>query len=85
MRWSRLKFSLIQACAAKGLKKFLDKNLDYDQYCERFVEDLTQILQYVFREDQAEDRPQRLARACALGETAAVEPSRKYSAASMWK
>ena len=37
------------------------------------MEDLTQILQYVLREDQAEDHPQSLARACALNETAAVD------------
>jgi hypothetical protein len=73
LRWSRLKISLIQACAAKGLEEFLNNHLDFDQYREPFVEDLTQILQYVLREDQAEDRPQRLARACALGETAAVD------------
>jgi hypothetical protein len=44
LRWSRLKLSLIQACVAKGLKKFVSSKLDYDLHRERFVEDLTQIL-----------------------------------------
>jgi hypothetical protein len=45
LRWSRLKFSLIQACATKGLKGFLDTNLNYDLDRERSVQDLTEILQ----------------------------------------
>jgi hypothetical protein len=61
LRWSRLKLSLIQACAAEGLKEFLNTNLDYDLYRERFVEDLREILQDNLPEDDAEDRPQRLA------------------------
>ena len=73
LRWSRLKFSLIQACAAKGLQGFLNSKLDYDLYRERFVEDLTEILQDNLPEDDADDRPQRLARDCAMNETAAVD------------
>ena len=65
LRWSRLKFSLIQACAAKGLKELLENNLDYDLYRERFEEDLTEILEDNLPEDHAEDRLQRLARDCA--------------------
>jgi hypothetical protein len=72
LRWSRLKISLIQACAAKGLAEFLNNNVDYDQYLEHFVEDLAEILQVNLPEGQAEDLPLRLARACALNETAAV-------------
>jgi hypothetical protein len=30
LRWSRLKFSLVQTCAAQGLEEFLNSNLDYD-------------------------------------------------------
>src|SRR5262245_19655381 len=45
LRWSRLKLSLLQACAAKGLRGFLNSKLDYDLYRERFVQDLTKILQ----------------------------------------
>jgi hypothetical protein len=73
LRWSRLKLSLIQACAAKGLKGFLNSQLDYELYHERFVEDLTEILQDNLPEDEAEDRPQRLARDCAMNETGAVD------------
>ena len=73
LRWRRLKFSLIQACAANGLKGFLNSNLDYDLYRERFVEDLTEILQDNLPEDHAEDRPERLARDCALNKTDAVD------------
>ena len=77
LRWSRLKFSLIQACAAKGLKGFLNSKLDYDLYRERFVQDLTEILQDNLPEDDAEDRPQRLARDCAMNETGAVDSVNK--------
>jgi hypothetical protein len=73
LRWSRLKFCLIQACAAQGLDGFLISNLDYDLYRERFVEDVTEILQDNFPEDRAEDRLQRLARDCALNKTEAVD------------
>ena len=81
LRWSRLKFSLIQACAAKVLKEFLNSKLDYDLYRERFVQDLTEILQDNLPEDDAEDRPQRLARDCAMNETGAVNSVTRYSAA----
>jgi hypothetical protein len=73
LRWSRLKLSLIQTCAAKGLKEFLKSELDYDLYRERFVEDLTEILQDNLPEDDGEDRPQKLARDCAMNETDAVD------------
>jgi hypothetical protein len=73
LRWSRLKISLIQACAAKGLVELLNNNLDCDQYREHFVKGLAEILQYVLAKDQAEDHPQNLARACALNETVAVD------------
>jgi hypothetical protein len=72
LRGSRLKFGLIQACAAKGLQAFLKSNLDYDLYQERFVKDLTEILEDNLPEDHAEDNPQRLARDCALNEPDAV-------------
>jgi hypothetical protein len=73
LRWSRLKLSMIQACAAKGLKGFLNSKLDYELYRERFVEDLTEILEDNLPDDDAEDRPQRLARDCAMNDTAAVD------------
>ena len=70
LRWNRLKFSLVQTCAAKGLEGFLKSNLDYDLYRERFEEDLTEILEDNLPEDRAEDL-ERLARDCALDEPAA--------------
>jgi hypothetical protein len=70
LRWSRLKFSLVQSCASKGLQEFLISNLDYDLYRERFEEELTEVLQDNLAEDHAED-PERLARDCALDEPAA--------------
>jgi hypothetical protein len=70
LRWSRVKFSLMQTCAAKGLKEFLKDNLDYDLYRETFEEDLTEILEDNLPEDHAEDL-ERLARDCALDEPAA--------------
>jgi hypothetical protein len=73
LRWSRLKSSLIQACARRGLEEFLKNNLDYDLYRERFVQDLTEILQGNLPEEHAEDRPKRLARDCARNETCAVD------------
>jgi hypothetical protein len=73
LRWSRLKLSLLQACATKGLQGFLNGKLDYELYRERFVEDLTEILQDNLPEDDAEDRPQRLALDCAINDTDAVD------------
>ena len=73
LRWSRLKLSLLQACATKGLNGFLNSKLDYELYRERFVQDLTEILQDNLPEDDAEDRAQRLARDCAMNETKAVD------------
>ncbi len=73
LRWSRLKLSLIQVCAANGLKEFLNSKLDYHVYRERFVQDLTEILQDNLPEDEPEDRPQKLARGCAMNETKAVD------------
>jgi hypothetical protein len=71
LRWSRLKLSLIQACAAKALEAFLKNNLDYDLYRERFAEELAEILHENLPEDQAEDRAQKLADDCAMNETEA--------------
>jgi hypothetical protein len=65
----RLKFSLMQACPTKGLQGFLDTKLNYDLSRQRFVENLTEILQDNLPQGDAEDRPQRLARDCAMNET----------------
>jgi hypothetical protein len=73
LRWSRLKLSLLHACAAKELQEFISSKLDYDLYRERFVQDLTEILEDNLPEDEAEDGPQRLARDCAMDKTAAVD------------
>jgi hypothetical protein len=71
LRWSRVKLSLLQTSAANGLERFLNNNLDYDLYRERFVQDLTKILRDNLPE--AEDRLQKLARDCAMNETKAVD------------
>jgi hypothetical protein len=76
LRWSRLKLSLVQACASRGLEEFLNDNMEYDLYRERFEEDLTEILNDNLPEDHAED-PERLARDCALDETTAVDKVNK--------
>ena len=52
-----------------GAFPFLNSKLDYDLYRERYVEDLTEILQDNLPQGDAEDRPQRLARDCAMNET----------------
>jgi hypothetical protein len=70
---SRMRFSLIQGCAAKGLKEFLNRKLDYDLYRDQFVQDLTNILQDNLPEDDAEDRLQTLARDCAMNKPDAVD------------
>src|SRR5947209_6675360 len=72
LRWRRLKSSLIRAPGLNALEDFLDKNLDYDLYSEHFADDLAQILQDNFPEDQAEDA-QSLARECARNEPHAVD------------
>jgi hypothetical protein len=82
LRWSRLKLSLLQACAAKGLQEFLNSKLDYDLYRERFVQDLTEILEDNLPEGEAEDRPQRLARDCAMNKTGALDRVNKILGSS---
>ncbi len=78
LRWSRLKLSLIQACAAKALEAFLSHNLDYDLYQEHFAEYLAEILHDNLPEDdELEDRTQKLANDCAMGETEAVNKVEK--------
>jgi hypothetical protein len=70
LRWCRLKLRLVQACAANGLKEFLDNNLDFDVYRERFEKDLREILEDCLPKGSAED-VEKLARDCALDEPSA--------------
>jgi hypothetical protein len=77
LRWSRLKLSLIQTCAAERLEEFLKSELLYNLYRERFEEHLTEILQDNLPEDYAENSLQKLARDCALNETEAVDEVNK--------
>jgi hypothetical protein len=73
LRWRRLKWSLIRAGGLKALEDFLDKKLEYYLYGERFVDNLTQILQDNLAEDQAEDFARTLAQQCANNESDAVD------------
>jgi hypothetical protein len=75
LRWRRLKSSLIQARGCKALEDFLGKNLDYDLYSEHFADDLAEILQDIFPEDQV--NAQKLAHECAQNEAAADEKVKK--------
>jgi hypothetical protein len=81
LRWSRLKLSMIQACAANKLEKFLEGELNritnYDLYRERFAEDLTEMLRNNLPEDYPEDRLHWLARDCSLNKTEAVDEVNK--------
>jgi hypothetical protein len=70
LRWRRLKWSLIRARGLEALQKFLDGNLDYDLYSDRFADHLAQILRDNLPEDEAEDA-QKLAGQCAMDETEA--------------
>jgi hypothetical protein len=67
LRWRRLKLSLVQACAVKGLEEFLNENMDYNRYRKRFREDLSEILKENHPEDRAEEL-EKLARDCAQDE-----------------
>jgi hypothetical protein len=76
LRLRRLKWSLIRAPALEALEDFLGKNLDYDFYSEHFADDLAEILQDDFPEDQV-NSAQTLARECAQNETAADDKVKK--------
>jgi hypothetical protein len=76
LRLRRLKWSLIRAPALEALEDFLGKNLDYDLYSEHFADDLAEILQDNFPEDQV-NSAQTLARECAQSEADAVDKVRK--------
>ena len=65
MRWRRPKSSLIRANGLAALERFLSKKLDYNLYSEYFEEELAEILQDNFPENQAKEA-EILARACAL-------------------
>jgi hypothetical protein len=82
LRWRRLKLSLIQACVAEALERFLSKgeNLDYNQYRKEFVDKLTKVLQDNRAEDQTEDFALTLARACGRAETDAVDKVKEWLA-----
>jgi hypothetical protein len=65
LRWRRLKVSLIQALALKGLETFLVEQLEsnYDLHAEHFESYLAKILQDKLPEDQA-DSAEMLAAEC---------------------
>jgi hypothetical protein len=71
LRWRRSKSSLIRANGLAALERFLSKKLDYNLYSEYFEEELAEILQDNFPENQAKEA-EILARACARNEADAV-------------
>ena len=71
LRWPRLKLSLIRKRAIEGLEECLVEELQYDHYCDYFVDDLTEILEDNLPEDQV-NSAQALAQQYALNETNAV-------------
>ena len=71
LRWPRLKLSLIRKRAIEGLEECLVEELQYDLYCDYFVDDLTEILEDNLKEDQV-NSAQALAQQYALNETNAV-------------
>ena len=68
MRWRRSKSSLIRANGLAALERFLSKKLDYNLYSEYFEEELAEILQDNFPENQAKKRRYSLAPAPATQE-----------------
>ena len=72
LRYRRLKWSLIQECGLKALRRFLSERLEYDLYSECFKDHLAEILGDNLPEDQA-DSAQTLVDKCARNETDAVE------------
>ena len=68
MRWRRSKLSLIRANGLAALERFLSKKLDYNLYSEYFEEELAEILQDNFPENQAKKRRYSLAPAPATQE-----------------
>ena len=75
LRLRRLKWSLIRAPALEALENFLGENFDYDLYSEYFADDLAEILQDIFPEDQV--NAQKLAHECARNEAAADDKVKK--------
>ncbi len=82
LRWRRLKLSLIQACVANGLERFLSESerLDYNQYKKYFVDELTAVLEGNRAGDQSEDSVRALACACARNEPDAVDKVNEWLA-----
>src|SRR5262249_39235939 len=72
LRWRRLKSTLIRTRGLDALGRFLATKLEYDQYLEHFVTDLTKILQDNLPEDQA-GSAQTLACRCAQNEADAFD------------
>jgi hypothetical protein len=72
LRWRRLKFELIRACALEPLGALLDERFGYDLRSEHFVEYLAEILQDNLPEDQA-NSARKLAYKCTRDNADAVD------------
>jgi hypothetical protein len=72
LRWRHLKFSIFRRRELEELEAFLCEELDYDQYCEHFENDLRQVLQDNLEEDTDEHVAKKLAHDCAENKQDAV-------------
>jgi hypothetical protein len=84
LRWRRLKFGLIRACALGALDHFLRENLDDYQYREDFADELTEILMDKLPKDQSKDFARTLASDCARKEPKAVDEVKKILNSENW-
>ena len=80
LRWRRLHWVLIRARVLEALKDFLAKNLEYEVYKEKFVDELTEVLLELLSENEEKGFAQTLARQCAENEPAARESVEKILA-----
>jgi hypothetical protein len=72
LRLARWKWSLTRECGKGELQKFLDSNLDYDDYSESFTCSLTETLHRYLSGDQP-DSVESLAYKCAQNQKEAVD------------
>jgi hypothetical protein len=70
LRYQRLKTTLIRAHELRNLKDFLTSELEYEDYSDHFVDQLTNTL---LEHNYPEDKARKLAQACSRNEPDAVE------------
>ena len=77
LRLRRLKTSMLKARGENELKSFLSEHLDYELYREGFEEVLTETLQEIQTQDQANGVVEKLVRDCADNDQDAVDKVNK--------